>query len=399
MPASLPLHLVGVSHHTAEVGVRERLALTPEQIVEWLDREQNAGRSLVVLATCNRLELYWWGDDDQEAGLRALAGQHGLMLDSRMVYRYDGLPAVRHLFMVAAGLDSQVLGEYEILGQVRRAHEQARNAGTTTWELDEAFMTALAVGREVRNQTALGRHPASVASAALAQAALCWGGSLAGRDVLLLGAGEVADGVLRALEAHPCNSVTVLSRSTERAEALTGNGRAQVADWQSLPEVLAQTDVAIAATAAPHHIVDASVLAEALRSRNGQPLVVLDLALPRNVDPAARDLPGLRLFDLDDLRLKHCPAAAPTSPVIAQAEGLIRNAVSRFFRGLRIRAAAPHLAELHQFGERLAAEEASRALAELESLSEAEQGVVREMAGRIVRRLLYPASQKIRESL
>ena len=399
MPASLPLHVVGVSHHTAEIAVRDQLALTPDQITDWLDRERRGQRTLVVLATCNRLELYWWGDDDQEARLRALARDQGVRLDSHMAYRCDGLPALRHLFLVAAGLDSQVLGEYEILGQVRRAHELARHAGTTSWELDEAFGAALAAGRQVRQETDLGRHPGSVGSAAVTQAALCCGGSLADRQVLVMGAGEVADGVLRALESHACRSVSVLNRTPERAEALVSSRSAEVTDWGSLPGALAQADVAVVATGAPRPVVDVALLANALASRDGRPLVVLDLAVPRNVDPAARDLPGIRLFDLDDLRLQHCPVTDGTSPAIEEAEGLIRDGIGRFRRTLRVRAAAPHLAELHRFGERLAAEEAERALTELDSLSEAERGVVRQMAERIVRRLLYPASKKIRESL
>lgn len=399
MPAPLPLHVVGVSHHTADIGVRDRLALAPEQITEWLHRERRAERTLVVLATCNRLELYWWGDDDQEAGLRSLARDQGVQLDSRMAYRCDRLPALRHLFLVAAGLDSQVVGEYEILGQVRRAHELARNAGTTSWELDEAFAAALAVGRRVRRETELGRHPGSVGSAAVAQAALCCGGSLTDRQVLVLGAGELADGVVGALESQACRSVSVLNRTAERAEALVRSRPADAVEWGSLAEALELADVAVVATGASHHVLDVPLLANALTSRPGRPLVVLDLAVPRNVDPATRDLPGVRLFDLDDLRLQYCPVTDGTSPAIEQAERLIREGMSHYRRTLRVRAAAPHLAELHEFGERLAAAEAERALSHLDSLSEPERGVVRDMAARIVRRLLYPASKKIRESL
>ncbi len=399
MPTSIPFHIVGVSHHTAGVAVREQLALTPARIGQWLDRERRAERSLMVLSTCNRLELYWWGDDDQEAALRDLARAQGLSLDARAVYRHDGIPAVRHLFLVAAGLDSQVLGEYEILGQVRRAHEQAQAAGTTTWQLDAAVTTALATGRRVRQETPLGRHPGSIGSAALAQAALCWGGSLEGRSILLLGAGEVAEGVLRALEAYSYRSLVVLNRTAEHAEALVTNRAAEIRSWEALPAELNEADVVITATAAPLPVLHASTLAEAIRHRGGRPTVVLDLAIPRNVDPDARDVPGVRLFDLDDLRLEHCPAVSGTAPALEEAEALIRDAISRFGRRLRIRAAAPHLAELHQLGERLAEEEAERALAELETLSEAEREVVRRMAGRLVRRLLYPASQKMRETL
>jgi len=395
----MPFHLAGVSHHTADVSVREHLVLAPEEVAVWLERERQAGRSLVVLSTCNRLELYWWGDHDQEGGLRAVARERGLPLDPRTVYRRDGLPALSHLFLVAAGLDSQVLGEHEIAGQVRRAYEQAHTFGTSTWELDAAFAAALAAGRRARRETALGRHPGSVASASVAHAKRCSGGSFEGRNLLVLGAGEVAEGVLHALEAEPCASVLVLSRTEARAEALVSDRAAAWAAWDTLPQAVARADVVFAATAAAEPVLSAPALAEALQLRPERPLVTLDLAVPRNVEAAARDVPGVRLFDLDDLRLQHCPAAVGCSPALEEAEALVRTELSRFRKTLRGRVVGPHLAELHRLGERVAREEADRTLAELGSLSEEQQEVVRLMAERLVRRVLYPASRKIRESL
>jgi glutamyl-tRNA reductase len=395
----MPFHLAGVSHHTADIGVRERLVLPGDEVTAWLERERDAGRSLVLVSTCNRLELYWWGDHDQEAGLQSVARERGLRLDPRTLYRKDGLPALHHLFLVAAGLDSQVLGEHEVVGQLRQAHEQARALGTTTWELDAAFASALAAGRRVRRETALGRHPDSVASASVAHAKRCAGGSFAGRHVVVLGAGEVADGVLRALEAESCGSVLVLGRSAERAEILAGDRSAAWGGWESLPQALARADVVFAGTAAPGPVVSSPALAAALQLRPDRPLVVLDLALPRNVDPAARDVPGIRLFDLDDLRLQHCPAAVGASPALEEAEAVVRAEVSGFRKILRERAAAPHLAELHRLGERIAQEESDRTLGELGPLSEEQQHRVRQMAERLVRRVLYPASQTIRHSL
>ena len=395
----MPFHLAGVSHHTADIGVRERLALPGDEVTAWLERERDAGRSLVLVSTCNRLELYWWGDHDQEAGLQSVARERGLRLDPRTLYRKDGLPALHHLFLVAAGLDSQVLGEHEVVGQLRQAHEQARALGTTTWELDAAFASALAAGRRVRRETALGRHPDSVASASVAHAKRCAGGSFAGRHVVVLGAGEVADGVLRALEAESCGSVLVVGRSAERAEILAGDRSAAWGGWESLPRALARADVVFAGTAAPGPVVSSPALAAALQLRPDRPLVVLDLALPRNVDPAARDVPGIRLFDLDDLRLQHCPAAVGASPALEEAEAIVRAEVSGFRKMLRERAAAPHLAELHRLGERIAQEESDRTLGELGPLSEEQQHRVRQMAERLVRRVLYPASQTIRHNL
>jgi glutamyl-tRNA reductase len=162
---------------------------------------------------------------------------------------------------------------------------------------------------------------------------------------------------------------------------------------------LARADVVFAATAAPEPVLSSSMLAEALAPRPERPLLVLDLAVPRNVDPAARDLRGVRLFDLDDLRLQHCPAVVGSAPALEEAEALVRAEVSQFRKTLRNRTAAPHLAELHRLGDRLAQEETDRVLAELGPLSESQQDIVREMAERLVRRLLYPASRKIRETL
>jgi len=396
---SIPFHLAGVSHHTAGVGVRERLVLSSDETSAWLDRERHAGRSLVVLSTCNRLELFWWGDHDQEAGLRALAQERGVSLDPRTVYRRDGLPALSHLFLVAAGLDSQVLGEHEIAGQVRRAHDQAREGGTTTWQLDAAFTAALASGRRVRRETALGKHPASVASASVAHAKRCAGGSFSDKHVVVLGAGEAAEGLLRVLQTEPRASLVVLARTPERGEALVAGATGSSAAWDALPAALAQADVVFAATAAIEPVLSCSMLAAALDSRRSRSIVILDLAVPRNVDPLARDLRGVKLFDLDDLRLQHCPAAVGSAPALAEAEALVRTELSQFGKMLRAREAAPHLAELHRLGERLAQEETDRTLAELGPLSDGQEDVVRQMAERLVRRLLYPASQKLRGSL
>ena len=179
----LSFHVVGVSHHTAAVGVREQFAFTAEELAGVLAREQAAGRSALLLFTCNRCELYWIGAHDYESWFRELARARGTALNGALA-RLDGAEAVRHLFTVTAGLDSQILGETEILGQVRRAYDAARAAGTTTREIDAIFSAALATGRRVRHETMLGRHPASVSSAAVSLAARSSGrtGSSTGRS-------------------------------------------------------------------------------------------------------------------------------------------------------------------------------------------------------------------------
>jgi len=393
-----PLHLVGVSHHTADLAMRERLALSADDVARRLEGESAAGRSLVVLSTCNRLEFYLWGDAEQEAQVRQLAAERDVDLRGSVLYRRDGMDAVRHLFTVAAGLDSQVMGEIEILGQVRRAHQLAAAAGSTTWELDLAFAAAATAGRRARRNTALGRHPASVSDAAIQHAERCLDGSLAGARVLVLGTGEVAAGVLRSLEGRNAGRIALLGRRADRSAVLASSmsGFTVVSgSWDGLTKELARTDLLVAATASRRAILDAAVLSRAVAGRAEPGMLVLDLGVPRNVDAAARDVSGVRLFDLDDLRLQYCPAVGPAAPALDEVGQVLDHELVRFDRELRRRGAGPELAELHRLGASLAREEAERALAELGTLPDAQRAVVQRMADRLARRLLYPASRAL----
>jgi glutamyl-tRNA reductase len=389
-------HVVGVSHHTAAVGVREQFALTASELAELLAREQAARRSALLLFTCNRCELYWSGSDDRESWFRDLARARGMTLSDELA-RLDGPEAVRHLFTVAAGLDSQILGETEILGQVRRAYDAARAAGTTTREMDAIFSAALAAGRRVRHETMLGRHPSSVSSAAVALAATEWADGLRDRPVVVLGAGEAAEGVLRALHAHGASNVSLVNRNPERATTLATAWGAAPEGWDGLPELIAGADLLIVATAASRPVMSAGELSTAMMTRADRPLVAMDLSVPRNVQPEARGVPGVRLFDLDDLQRLCCPAAGTPATALGDAERLLEDELARLDQALRARAAAPRLAELHRHGALVAEQEAARALEQLDGLSDQERQVVREMAERLVRRVLYPVSRSMRE--
>lgn len=397
MIEQLELHVSGVDYRTAEVAVRERLAAAPAELELLLRSHGAAGRSALLLCTCNRTELYWTGSYDLHQWFAEFAAARGVG-DPSILVRHDGEAAVRHLFEVAAGLDSQILGETEILGQVRRAFDLARAAGTTTASMDAAFSGALAAGRRVRRETLLGRHPVSVSSAAVEVAAERLGaGVIADGDIVVLGAGEVAEGVLRALQSRQAHRVTLVNRHPERAKALADAWNATVAVWDDLPALLSAADVLFVATAAKHPIVAAEQLRRVLDNRDGRQLVVADLAVPRNVEPAAAELPGLALWDLDDLQRLRCPGAGSDDPALADAHRILDEEIVRLEVQLRGRAVAPRLAELHRFGNELAAQEAAWALDQLPGLSEAEQRVVRAMADRLVRRVLYPVSRAVRE--
>jgi glutamyl-tRNA reductase len=392
MLRDLPFHVVGLNHHTAGIQLREQLAFSPAEVEAWLQGQAAAGSTALLLSTCNRCEIYWTGGPDLEAWFRDFALSRGVPVGGALV-RLDGEAAVRHLFDVAAGLDSQILGEAEVLGQVRRAYDAARAAGTTNRLIDTVLSAALVAGRRVRRETSLGRHPASVSSAAVDVAASLM--PLGEACALVLGAGEVAEAVLKALKGRTAGTA-VVNRRPERAAPLASALDAVTAEWDELDAMLATADVVFVGTSASAPLIGAAQLADAAGGRQRE-LAVFDLSVPRNVEPAARDLPGVRLFDLDDLQRLRCPVEGFTSPTIAHAQRVLEQELERLDTALKARAAAPRLAELHRTAGRLAKEEADKALAQLGDLSERERQVVREMAERLVRRVLYPMSRTVRE--
>ena len=371
---------------------RERLALSLAECMQLLSERRRTNGSALILSTCNRLELYYTGDDGAN-WFSALLRARGSTLPP---IQLDGIAAVRHLFRVAAGLDSQILGETEILGQVRRAYEAAREAGTTTRDMDLIFSAALAAGRRVRRETLLGRHPSSVASAAVELACQEWD-TLAERWILVLGAGEAAEGVLRCLHERGGAGVVLLSRHPAKARVLAEAWGAAAASLSELPDRLTTADLLVVATASTRPVVTAAQLAAAIASRRSRKLIVVDLAVPRNVEPGARQLDGLQLLDLDDLQTLSCPGASVAAAKLEEADRVIDDELARLGINFRGRTVAPHLAELHRIGVELAEQESAWALAQLEKLSESDREVVRQMADRLVRRVLYPVSRNLRE--
>jgi glutamyl-tRNA reductase len=390
----LSFHIVGVSHHTVTVEERERFAFTPSEIASLLEQFHVAGLSGLLLSTCNRCELYWCGPEDGEAWFQDLARARGASSVTQLT-RYEGMAAVRHLLLVSAGMDSQILGETEILGQVRRAYDMARAAGTTTREMDLIFSAALTTGRRIRKETLLGRHPASVSSAAV-DLAFQLRGDLPAGQVLVLGAGEAAEGVLRALHQRSASMVTLLNRHPERARVLADAWSANSGGLDELESRLKTADLVLVATASTRPVVSGAQLLHAAGLRDGRELIVMDLAVPRNVEPSSRGIPGIRLVDLDDLERLCCPAAGTPSAALAEAEAVIEDELIRLGLSLRGQVAAPRLAELHRLSRELAEQESAWALAQLETLSEAQRQVVRQMAERLVRRVLYPVSRNLR---
>jgi glutamyl-tRNA reductase len=381
----------------ASVEEREPFAFTPAETAALLEDQHKAGGSSLLLSTCNRCELYWSGDEDLEPWFRHVAKDRGVASTPQLL-RYDGLAAVRHLFIVTAGLDSQILGETEILGQVRRSYDTARAAGTTTRDMDLILSAALAAGRRVRCETFLGRHPASVSSAAVDLMAERWG-EIGSREVVVLGGGDAAEGVLRALHELGASRVMLLNRRPVRAQILAEAWGATSGPWEELTQKLESADLLLVATGGSQPVVLAAQLSQVVATRSDRELFVMDLSVPRNVDPAARGIPGVHLFDLDDLQRLCCPTAGAASAALDNAHQVIEDELVRLGLSLRGKVVARKLAELHRLGVDMAEQESAWALARLESLSETDREVVRQMADRLVRRVLYPVSRNLRADI
>ncbi len=299
---------LGLNHTTAPVHLRERLAFSEEQVRSSLSR-LSCGRipssllELVVVSTCNRTEIYAASNQSAFAELEAfLSETRGVPVADfgSYSYRLKDLDAVRHLFDVAAGLDSLVIGEPQILGQITRALELARGQDAAGPTLNRLFQAAIHAGKRVRTETAISRNSASVPSlaASVAERNVRY---IKTASVVVLGAGEMAELTVEALRKRGAQKIRVVNRTLERARELVQRWNAEASTFESLQQTLGEADILISSTGAPHIIVDAKMIREAMRSRHERPLVLIDIAVPRDIDPDCASLPHVRLFDIDRL--------------------------------------------------------------------------------------------------
>ncbi len=304
----LPLMVIGVDHHRTPVEVRERLAVDAGALDGLLAAlaALPGGGEAVVVSTCNRLECYLGGSPDRRQVLTLLAERQGLdteLLD-RHLYHHQGRHGVRHLFRVVSGLESLVIGEYQIVHQIKTAYDQAQSAKVTGPLLNPLFQRALAVAKDVRNQTAIGKHKLSVASVAVDLAKHIHG-ELSQARLLVVGAGEIAELAVKYLVSAGVRRLSIVNRSPERAAALaaeltTTDFKPEVLPWSALGEALAAHDIVVSSTAAPHAVILASDVRSA-RKRRRSPLMLIDLAVPRDVEPAVAGLDDVYLYNIDHL--------------------------------------------------------------------------------------------------
>lgn len=332
---SMNIVVVGLSHRTAPVEIRERFAIPADTMAASLTALVGDGmiREVVILSTCNRVEIYAVGADaaQVERGLRAWLGKRANTETTTdgTFYTHQLPDSVRHLYEVCSGLDSMVVGETEILGQVKEAYRVAHAAQRTGLALNKLFQNAFAVAKEIRASTRVGMGSVSVGSVAADLAGQIFG-DLHGRAVMLVGAGEMAEATARAIKSRGSASVIVTNRSHERAVALAADLSGRAVPWEQWPQECAGVDIVISATAAPEPVITQEALAPAISRRGGAPLFLIDIAVPRDIDRAVSRLSGVYLYDIDDLQV-----IADQNLAMRQREGavckqIIRGHVDRF---------------------------------------------------------------------
>jgi glutamyl-tRNA reductase len=373
------LVLVGTSHHHAPVELREQVALDREDAQALAARLAEGGRESACLSTCNRTELYLAAEDAEEAEHAAVAALSSLGPEVEpALYRLQDRAAAHHLFRVAAGLDSLVPGEGEILGQVRVAHE----LGTTGPLLDRVFRQALHAGRKVRVETAIGESPASVSAAAAALAEQVFG-SLEGRSILLLGAGKVSEQASRNLRSRGAEITLVANSQTERAR---------------IEEQLLSVDVVIASTSAPGLVLEAATVAGALRQRRGRRLLLVDVAVPRDLDPAIHELDGCYLYDIDDLEQIVVETMSVRRRAAAPAEAIVAAEAEKFHEWHASLDIVPAIASLRARAEEIREGELQKADALLGRLDESQRRAVEAVTAQIVNKLLHLPTVRMKQA-
>jgi glutamyl-tRNA reductase len=396
------LLLLGVSHRTAPVELRERIDFSSgglDQALTALARRPGA-REAVVVSTCNRAELYVACDDTAAATddlLRFLSEYHQVPPEQLKahVYQQQDADAARHLFRVASGLDSLVVGEPQIMGQVKDAYGVATTLQTVGPLLNKLFHWSFGVGKRVRSETALAEGAVSVSFAAVTLARKIFG-NLAGRRVLVVGAGEMGKLTAQHLKAQGIGRLTITSRTLANAEALADEVEGEVMPWERLSDALRESDIVITSTGSPIPILTRAMVHGAVPPSRTQPLFLIDIAVPRDVEPEAGDIEQVFLYNIDDLQAIVRDNLTKRSAEVGKAEQIVDDEVRRFAQWQRARGAIPTVVALRQRFEDIRRNELQRLEPKLANLPPEARGRVEEITRLIVEKLLLQPTEQLK---
>ncbi len=399
------VQVVGCSHHGTAITVRERLAFTPEQTREALDhwRRIFPGVEAVLLSTCNRVEIYAATERAIEPTLdqiaNFLARFHGVNPDEVIehLYQYREESAVRHLFTVAASLDSMVLGEPQILSQVKHAYQVATEQDNTGPLMHAVFQAALRVARRVAGETAIHQRRVSIPSVAVADFARQIFERFDDKHALVIGAGEMAEETLGYVTDEGVTQITVINRHFERAQTLAQRWNGQAVAWEELPNALMAADLIISTTAAGEPIVTLADFAAVTAERVARPLLILDLAVPRDFDPSIGDLPDVYLYSIDDLQATCQRNRAERDKELPAAMHIVDQETTRFMAEMYHRAVSPVVERLRFGWQKPKEDELQRLLNKLADLDDHSKDEIRHSFDRLVNKLLHPPLESLRD--
>jgi glutamyl-tRNA reductase len=393
---------LGISHKTAPVALRERLAFTESEASEFA-REAVASaevREAVVISTCNRTEVYAVVGDPVRAEsdvLGLLAGRADIRPTelAEAIYSPRNCDAARQLYRVTAGLESMVVGEAEIQGQVKRAHESAMRAGCTGPLSNRLFAAALTTGKRVRSETGLGSSRVSVPSVAV-DLAISVLGTLEDRHVVILGAGDTSELTARALADRGADTIFVANRHADRALSLAQRFGGSVVGLDGLPDQLLGADIMLSSTSSPHPIVGREELALVMRERKERPLLLIDIAVPRDIDPGCSELEGVSLYDIDDLQAVVERNLSTRGEEAPRALEIIEEEIHRFARWLGQLDALPTVTALREHGNALVEQVLAENAGRWESASPRDLARVEAIARAVMSRLLHEPTIRLR---
>jgi glutamyl-tRNA reductase len=394
---------IGVSHKTAPVEIRERLALPEPRAAEFLRDLLGAAdlHEAVAISTCNRTELYLVVGEPVEAESRVLAmlsSQAGIRPTAlaSAIYSHRNCDAARHLYRVTAGLESMIVGEAEIQGQVKRAYDAAIAKETVGPLTNRLFKAALATGKRVRSETAIGERSLSLPAVAVALAREQLG-PLEGREVVIVGTGETGELTARALADSGGQTVFVANRRRDRALALARRYGGTTVSFDRLPEALMRADILVAATASPHLLLEARALAEVMVHRDGRPMLLIDLAVPRDIDSSCEEIGGVSLYDIDDLQAVIARNRKVRQVEARKAEGIIEEEIQHFAAWLGSLEVLPTIAALRARATEIAEQVVQENAGKWESASDRDLERVDALARALVNRLLHDPTARMKE--
>jgi glutamyl-tRNA reductase len=391
----MKLFITGLSHHTAPVEVRERVAFAEKTLPEALDRLRHRPGMVegMILSTCNRVEVAVTADEhsDAEGSVRNFLAEASCVEPAWVtpyLYHFDGQDAVRHLFRVAASLDSMVVGEPQILGQLKSAYALAKEHGALNGFLDLVMTRAFNVAKRVRTETEIGSSAVSVSYAAVELARDIFG-SLTGKRVLLVGAGKMAESAARHLRRAGVSDILVTNRTRSRADAMAEEFRGRVVDYEEFFHSLPEVDIVIASSGAPHYIINSEQMRSVIGRRRNRPMFLIDIAVPRNIEPAVNQLDGVFLYDIDDLGRVVKNNVEGRRNIAQQAEEIITEEVERMMLRLKTREVTPTIISLQEQLEQLRVSEIERVRGKLGALSPQQQEAVEALTRGIINKIAH----------